>query len=399
LAPPHLPRNYLIVIPHMKPQAFTISRPLAFLAALSLSLHTLVGSAAYAGELPAVGASAPIPTMVSGDFSVDGDDKEHAAERKEIEALLSNIESQWNAHDIRAVMSNYADDYYNNDGLDKKAVQKLTEDFWKTYPDAHSVSRTKEIRVDGHFATVESRDTATGTTKMKDMSSLGELQSVSEGQQYLKRLGSDWKIIGDRIDYEKVRVAFGLAKQLNATFTAPEQVKAGKLFAAKLEVNLPPGLKAVGSITNQPLVFPQKTPQEKTRSLGSMDQPDSAPVLERVMPANKDNHNELLSATVILVNPNNSLMGVSLMTRRLNVVPDQPEMKDDSTTALNQADDGDKVADSSSTSGDADKKDAPPEAKKESAKDEAKKDSKDEKPKEEKKEELKEGDKNSPPSK
>lgn len=399
MAPPHLPRNYLIVIPHMKPQAFTISRPLAFLAALSLSLHTLVGSAAYAGELPAVGASAPIPTMVSGDFSVDGDDKEHAAERKEIEALLSNIESQWNAHDIRAVMSNYADDYYNNDGLDKKAVQKLTEDFWKTYPDAHSVSRTKEIRVDGHFATVESRDTATGTTKMKDMSSLGELQSVSEGQQYLKRLGSDWKIIGDRIDYEKVRVAFGLAKQLNATFTAPEQVKAGKLFAAKLEVNLPPGLKAVGSITNQPLVFPQKTPQEKTRSLGSMDQPDSAPVLERVMPANKDNHNELLSATVILVNPNNSLMGVSLMTRRLNVVPDQPEMKDDSTTALNQADDGDKVADSSSTSGDADKKDAPPEAKKESAKDEAKKDSKDEKPKEEKKEELKEGDKNSPPSK
>jgi len=324
----------------MKPLAFTIFRPMAFLAALTLSLNTTVCSQALAVE------PSPIPTMVSSDFSVDGDDKEHAAERKEIEGLLTNIESQWNAHDIKAVMSNYADDYYNNDGLDRKAVQKLTEDFWKTYPDAHSISRTKEIRIDGHFATVESRDTATGTTKMKDMSSLGELQSVSEGQQYLKRLGNVWKIIGDRIDYEKVRVAFGLAKQLNATFTAPEQVKAGKLFAAKLEVNLPPGLKAVGSITNQPLVFPQKTPQEKTRSLGSMDAPDSAPVLERVMPANRDNHNELLSATVILVNPNNSLMGVSLMTRRLNVVPEQPEVKDDSTTAITQADDGSKANES-----------------------------------------------------
>ncbi|MBS1997696.1 MAG: nuclear transport factor 2 family protein, partial [Cyanobacteria bacterium SZAS LIN-2] len=312
---------------------------------------------------------------------------------KEIEGILNNIESQWNAHDIKAVMANYADDYYNNDGLDKKAVQKLTEDFWKTYPDAHSVSRTKEIRVDGNFATVESRDTATGTTKMKDMNSLGELQSVSEGQQYLKRLGNVWKIIGDRIDYEKVKVAFGLAKHLNASFTAPEQVKAGKLYAAKLEVNLPPGLHAVGSITNQPLVFPQKSPQEKTRRLGSSsDEPDQTPVLERVMSANKDNHNELLSATVILVNPNNSVMGVSLMTRRLNVVPDQPEIKDDTTTAANPSDDADKVADSSTKAGE-----EPAKGEVEKAKPEA---SKDEKPKAEtEKEKLEEGYKNSPPSK
>lgn len=394
MAPPHIPGTILTVIPHMKP--FTIS--LALTAALGLTISCLSAITCPGAEAaePATTAAATTPIATpagNSDFSAEGDDKEHASERKEIEGILNNIESQWNAHDIKAVMANYADDYYNNDGLDKKAVQKLTEDFWKTYPDAHSVSRTKEIRVDGNFATVESRDTATGTTKMKDMNSLGELQSVSEGQQYLKRLGNVWKIIGDRIDYEKVKVAFGLAKHLNASFTAPEQVKAGKLYAAKLEVNLPPGLHAVGSITNQPLVFPQKSPQEKTRRLGSSsDEPDQTPVLERVMSANKDNHNELLSATVILVNPNNSVMGVSLMTRRLNVVPDQPEIKDDTTTAANPSDDADKVADSSTKAGE-----EPAKGEVEKAKPEA---SKDEKPKAEtEKEKLEEGYKNSPPSK
>jgi hypothetical protein len=257
-----------------------------------------------------------------GEYSVQGEDRDHPTERKEIESILTMIETQWNAHDIKAVMSNYADEYINNDGLDRKAVQKLTEDFWKTYPDARAVSRTKQIRVEGVYSTVESRDVSVATCDMQGMSK-GELQSVSEGQQYFKRLGNVWKIIGDRIDYEKVRVAFGLAKQLNAVFTAPEQVKSGKQFSARLEVALPPGLRAIGSITNQPLTFPQHTPLEKTRELS--DQP---PVLERVMPANSDNRNELLTATVILVDPGSRPRGLAILTRRLNVIPEQSEVVD-----------------------------------------------------------------------
>ncbi len=307
------------MIPHMKP---VFSRSIAFsllLASAFTANSLLLSVPAYALE------TSPAITLGSQDFTLDSDDKEHEKERKEIENTLSNIETLWNAHNLDGVMANYSDDYVNNDGLDKKAVTTLTQDFWKTYPDAKSVSKTKQIRIEGHFATIESRDMAVGTTskEMPGMSSKGELQSLSEGQLYLKKIGPVWKIVGDRIDYEKVKVAFGLAKQLNAVFTAPEQVKAGKQYSAKLEVSLPPGLFAVGSITSQPLRFPQPSPTDSPRPL-------EAPALERVMSANAENRNELLTATVILTNPmRTSVMGVSFLTRRMNVISEPVQIKDE----------------------------------------------------------------------
>jgi ketosteroid isomerase-like protein len=252
-------------------------------------------------------------------------------DRQEIDKVLRSIETDWNAHNLDAVMNYYSDDYLNNDGLDKKAVSALTQDFWKTYPDAKSESATKQIRVEGTFATVESRDVATGTTakEMPGIGTKGELRSVSEGQLYLKKQGSTWKIIGDRIDYEKVRVAFGLARQVQAQFSAPEQIKAGKQYTAKLELGLPSGLTAVGSITNTQLQYPQPQPDDAWRP---MNEPASdKPLLERVLTANTKNRNELLMATIGITNTaRNSLMGIAFLTRRLNVIPtmaEDPEIK------------------------------------------------------------------------
>lgn len=244
-------------------------------------------------------------------------DENHAAERKEIEALLNNIEREWNAHNLDGVLTYYADDYINNDGLDKKAVGALTQDFWKTYPDAKSNSTIKSVRVEGPFVTVESQDVADGTTakEMPGIGGKGELSSISEGQLYIKKVGPNWKIIGDRIDYERVRVAFGIAKEVPAAFSAPDQVKFGNQYSARLELNLPAGLAAVGSITAQPLQYPQPQPTDAWR-------PMENPILERVMNANTKNRNELLMATVGITNAaRNSLMGIAFYTRRLNVVP------------------------------------------------------------------------------
>jgi hypothetical protein len=249
-------------------------------------------------------------------------------EKKNVEKLLLSIETDWNAHNLDAVMGYYADDYLNNDGLDRKAVSALTSDFWKTYPDAKSTSQTKEIRIEGPFATVISRDTAVGTTakEMPVVGTKGELESVSEGQMYIKKLGGVWRIVGDRVDYEKVRVAFGLAQQLSATFAAPEQVKAGKQYTARLELKLPAGVTAVASISSTPLEFPQTQPDESWRP---MTEPSGdRPLLERVMSANAKNRNELLMAAIGITNSaRNSLMGIAFLTRRLNVVPN---MEDDS---------------------------------------------------------------------
>src|SRR5277367_2614908 len=84
---------------------------------VSLALLFAQGNAALAIE-----TSTAVSAASNGEFSLEPDTSEHGAERKEIEDLLSNIETQWNAHSLDSVMNYYADDYINNDGLDKKAV-------------------------------------------------------------------------------------------------------------------------------------------------------------------------------------------------------------------------------------------------------------------------------------
>ncbi|MBK7838917.1 MAG: nuclear transport factor 2 family protein [Candidatus Obscuribacter sp.] len=316
--------------PHLisKPGQAVLTKSLLLLVAATISLAPLV-LAKSDSDSAATESEASTQASNASDFAID-EDKAHPVERKEIENLLTNLETVWNRHDLEAVMNNYADEYINNDGIDKGTVRKLTKEFWETYPDVHSTSSTKHIRVDGVYATVDSRDIATGTTakEFQSIKSKGELQSLSEGQLYLKRIGTGWKIIGDRIDFEKVKVAFGLAKQLNASFTAPEQIKSGKSFTAKLEVSLPPGLNAVGSISNQPLKYPQVSGPDTPRVLESA-------TLERVMNANIENCNELLTARVLLTNPTrDKVLGVQVFTRRLNVVP---EMRPENVIGLSAA--------------------------------------------------------------
>ena len=118
--------------------------------------------------------------------------------------------------------------------------------------------------------------------------------------------------------------ASAIAFAPTAAFSAPEQVKAGKQYTAKLELNLPSGLTAVGSITNTQLQYPQPQPDDAWRP---MNEPASdKPLLERVLLANNKNRNELLMATIGITNTaRNSLMGIAFLTRRLNVIPTMEE--------------------------------------------------------------------------
>lgn len=290
----------------------------------------LATSALWLPVAMAVETAPSAPPFATSEFALEPDAKDHESERKEIEGVLGHIEESWNNHSLDNVMGYYADEYINNDGLDKKAVSNLTQDFWKTYPDARSFSKVKQVRIEGNFATVESRDMASGSTakEMPGIGTKGDLKSISEGQLYMKKVGTNWKIIGDRIDYEKVRVAFGMAKDLNATFSAPEQVKSGHSYSAKLELALPPNLTAVGSITSQPLEYPQPQPTDQWRPL-------DGPVLERILPANLNNRNELLMATIgITDSARSSLKGIEFLTRRLNVVPSNEDREKADKTAI-----------------------------------------------------------------
>jgi hypothetical protein len=289
---------------------------------IALSLLVAVFGSAQSPANAAAPASATLstPSSMESDTKseLEPDKDKYKVEQQEIESLLGDIETQWNAHNLDAVMNFYHDDYVNNDGLDKNAVKELTKDFWKTYPDAKSSSKTKQIRVEGKFSTVESRDKAIGSTarEMPGIGTKGVLSSISEGQLYLRKFGKDWKIVGDRIDYEKVRVAFGSATDLATSFIAPEQVKSGQEYSARLKVDLPKDLIAVGSITSEPLKYPQPPHQDQWRPIENQ-------ILERIIHANTSNHNELLMATIGITDKTRSnLKGLTYLTRRLNVVPE-----------------------------------------------------------------------------
>lgn len=292
----------------------------------SLFLSLLLALGLQSVQAPSFGleTSTAIPKVKDSNFSLNSNDANTTSERREIETFLKNIEDQWNSHNLEEVMSHYADNYVNNDGLTKKAVRELTKDFWKTYPDAKSSSKTKNIRVEGKYATVESRDKAVGSTAkpMPSIGSKGVLTSISEGQLYLKKVRGKWQIIGDRVDYEKVKVAFGIAKSLNTSFVAPELVKSGQEYSAKITVQLPSEFVAVGSIASEPLKYPQPAYTDVWR-------PVENKTLERIIHANKSNHNELLMATIgITDRSRTSLKGLTYLTRRMNVVPNQ-EAKDE----------------------------------------------------------------------
>lgn len=285
-----------------------------------LMLVSLIVGGGFNETLAIETSTALTPKVNDSDFALEPTNYGKKEDIKEIEDLLKDIESKWNNHELEAVMDYYADDYVNNDGLTKKAVRELTKDFWKTYPDARSSSKTRNIRVEGKFATVESRDKAVGSTAkvMPSIGSKGILTSISEGQLYLKKIRGSWKIVGDRVDYEKVKVAFGIAQDLKTKFIAPELVKSGQEYSAKITVALPSEYVAVGSIASEPLKYPQPAHKDIWR-------PVENKVLERIIHANKSNHNELLMATIGITDKSRtSLKGLTYLTRRMNVVPNQP---------------------------------------------------------------------------
>lgn len=297
-----------------------------------LNLALIALSALSLTQSPVVYAADAAATI-----SASGDAEEA---KKDIEKLLAGFEKDWNTHNLDTVMAYYADDYVNNDGFDKKAIQQLTSDLWKAYPDIKSSSLVKQVRVEGPYATVESKDEASGNTadEMSGLGTKGELKSLSEGQLYLKKTGSKWRIIGDRIDYEKIRVSYGLARQLEPTFSAPEQVRSGKQYSARLEVELPTGLAATGSISQATVLYPlPKKAPDKFKQIG--DPITEHPLLERVMTANTKNRNELLMASIALTNASgNSIMGYVMLTRRLNVIPVmEEEPKADATASAEQS--------------------------------------------------------------
>lgn len=260
----------------------------------------------------------------STSFSVNAENKDinNITEVQKINELLDNLENDWNLYKIDNLIKYYADDFVNGDGLNIGSVKNLTVELWEAYPDIKTKSQDRTIRVYGEYATVESTDIFEGNSSMirQEVGANGVLKAVSVGQVFLKKFGPVWKITSDKTIFERVSIGYALGGELidqnKIRLSAPEQVPGGQQYTVRLDFELPPDIKPVAAISKEVLVYPQIAAEDKFRLINE-------PKLERLIPANKNGKNELITATVGLTGGalKPKLLGLAFLTRRVNVIP------------------------------------------------------------------------------
>ena len=254
--------------------------------------------------------------------------------KEEIMQLVKDLTDASNKHDIKAVASFYSSDFLSGDKLDKDQTIEFIKETWDTYPDIQYSADVTDVRFSDHWAALETHDTITATTA--EVSSItddkGDLKAKSHSIFYLRKIGKEWKIVGDFTYYEKAEVKFGTAKNLDVKFTSPEQVTAGEMYSGKIGMEVPIGSFAVGSITKEPIIYPSIKPKEKFRTISQ-----SIGSLERVFESNETNNNELVTATIGITEltednqarPTVQLKGICIIGNRVNVVPDSTFDRDE----------------------------------------------------------------------
>jgi hypothetical protein len=244
--------------------------------------------------------------------------------------MLKNVLAASNKHQIEDVMSHYAPKFMSGDHLNVTQVRQMILETWKMYPDITYDSKLVSVRVAGDWATVETIDTAhatalpDGTLAGANKNRKGTLDSQSRGLLYLKKTADHWDIVGDQTLYEQAAILYGDVKTLQLLLSAPDTVMAEQSYSAKLTAKVPPGKLVIASIAKDPLVYPQRVPIEKFRSLS-----EDETQLERVFQANKEHLNEMLTVTVGVTEvtqqqderPSIRLNGVATLIKRINVQP------------------------------------------------------------------------------
>ncbi|MDH4379804.1 MAG: hypothetical protein QE263_07865 [Vampirovibrionales bacterium] len=288
---------------------------------------------------------------------------------KDVVALLkklADLNEASNKHSLDGVLAHFSPAFVSGDNLALSEVRQLIEQTWALYPDIKYQLQPVEIRLNGHWATVETVDevhaiarpesTIPTTTRLSALkpsaksvagekktttkalvddvlngpkslvgSDNGELVSRSRGMLYLHRVGKSWEITSDRTLYETAAILFGAARNISVSLAAPDQVFSGQTYTAQLSGQMPDDVVAIASITQEVISGTPAKPEEKFRSLTTRK-------LERVFEANSHDQNELITATVGLTRisqddqnrPVVNFEGLATLTKRVNVASSAP---------------------------------------------------------------------------
>jgi hypothetical protein len=218
----------------------------------------------------------------------------------------------------------YADGYINSDGFDRNTYFSMIKRTWEIYPKISYTTLVKNVTVNGNYAVVEISEKAVGEAKdaIANIKETGILTSDSFSYYHLQKFGNDWKISSQNTLEELTTLKYGETKNTNIIMTAPNQAPAGEEYTVSLTTDVPEQSFILASITNEPIIYPQKSPQDIFRNIKRDG------VLERVFKANKDNHNEFATASIGIIkaaildpkNTNIQITGMAFVMSRVNVV-------------------------------------------------------------------------------
>ena len=205
----------------------------------------------------------------------------------------------------------------------------MTFSKWSKRPGGFiKISNTKQLsktEKNGIYADVEVIETAKGMTKEvgETTKKNGNISSESKVIYNLQKFGKTWKITSDNILSEQTFLLYGEANNIAMDLSTPSQVSQGEQYSVIFDVKIPNGCFALGSITSEDIIYPQKPPKEVFRNVKQ----DIA--LERVLTSNKNNHNEYAIASVGLTKPSITkdneihidIVGMGFLMNRVNVLP------------------------------------------------------------------------------
>ena len=247
---------------------------------------------------------------------------------KNVEDFLDKVYKSWNEHNAEKLFSYYSSNFESGDGLDKDDLKELTETLWKNYPDSDVQSQTRTVRIQDQYASVTVVDFFSGHSaeEHEELGEKGTLNAISQGELFLKKYGDTWKIESDKTNFELITVHFGSVKDYldsnQIYFAVPEQVKSGEQYTGTLYFILPENVQATATVNQEAIT---NEPGDINESFQAI----SAHKLERLFSANETNHNELISATVILTKGilEPELEGLLFIAKRVNILPNRKKIK------------------------------------------------------------------------
>jgi hypothetical protein len=246
---------------------------------------------------------------------------------KDLEATYSDLVQASNTHSMEDILKHYSAQFMSGDNLTIAQMRDMIRETWDSYPDIIYNSTPIEIRVYGDWATIETLDhsVATAPPDKNIMPGVpGKMVSDSRSQLFLRKTGNSWEVTSDSTIWEQAIIRYGIGEDLPITLSAPEQVKAGESYSAKLQVKIPDGTFSIATMDNQELTFPHPKVNDKFRALEGENNE-----LQRVLKANTDNRNEIVTATFGVTyieqknpeKPSLLLNGIATIVKRVNVVP------------------------------------------------------------------------------